>query len=154
MRGRKPKPTVVRSLEGNPGRRPLNDREPRVPDGVPDCPEYLDGEAKAEWFRTASVLREMGLLTKADRTALAAYCVAYSRWVEAEAQVRKYGTIVKSPDKGFPMKSPYLTVADQALETMRKLMVEFGLTPSSRSRIRVPADSEAADEFDLFVEAG
>jgi phage terminase small subunit len=45
-------------------------------------------------------------------------------------------------------------VADQALETMRKLMVEFGLTPSSRSRIRVPGDSEAADEFDLFVGAG
>lgn len=153
MRGRKPKPTTIRLLEGNPGRRPLNDREPDAPDGMPECPEYLDDVAKAEWFRTAAVFREMGLLTPADRTALAAYCVAYSRWVEAEAQVKRFGTIVKSPDKGFPMKSPYLTVADQALETMRKLMVEFGLTPSSRSRIRVPDDAEAAADFDLFVES-
>jgi len=153
MRGRKPKPTSIRLLEGNPGRRPLNDREPNAPDGIPDCPDYLDDVAKAEWFRTASVLSEMGLLSRADRTALAAYCVAYARWVEAEAQVKRYGTIVKSPEKGFPMKSPYLTVADQAMETMRKLMVEFGLTPSSRSRIRTPDRDGPVSDFDLFVES-
>jgi P27 family predicted phage terminase small subunit len=73
--------------------------------------------------------------------------------VAAEEQVAKFGTIVKSPEKGFPMKSPYLTIADQALETMRKFMVEFGLTPSSRSRIRLPGHGPAIDEFDAFVEA-
>ena len=96
----------------------------------------------------------MGLLSVTDRAALAAYCTAWSRWVEAEAMVKKFGTIVKSPEKGFPMKSPYLTIADQALETMRKLMVEFGLTPSSRSRIRVPAGGDEVDELDRFLEAG
>ena len=83
MKGRKPKPTIVRQLEGNPGKRAINDREPVPPDGIPDCPEHLDDEARAEWFRTSKVLKEMGLLSKADRSALAAYCVAYSRWVEA-----------------------------------------------------------------------
>jgi len=154
MRGRKPKPTVLRVLEGNPGRRPLNDREPQAPAEVPECPDFLDDEARAEWFRTAPMLQKMGLLTPADRAGLAAYCVAYSRWVAAERQVQRLGTIVKSPLKNFPMKSPYLTVADQALETMRKFMVEFGLTPSSRSRIRVPEDRGAMDEFDTFLETG
>jgi P27 family predicted phage terminase small subunit len=102
----------------------------------------------------AKVLQDMGLLTRADRAALAAYCTAYSRWVTAERQVQRLGTIVRSPLKNFPMKSPYLTVADQALETMRKFMIEFGLTPSSRSRIRVPEGSRAADEFDAFLETG
>ncbi len=154
MRGRKPKPTVLKILEGNPGRRPLNEREPQAPAEVPECPDFLDDEARAEWFRMAPVLEEMGVLTPADRAALAAYCTAYSRWVTAERQVQRLGTIVKSPLKNFPMKSPYLTVADQALETMRKFMVEFGLTPSSRSRIRVPEDRRARDEFDAFLEAG
>src|SRR5262245_10470136 len=154
MKGRKPKPTIIRILEGNPGKRALNDHEPVPPPGMPDCPEYLDDEAKAEWFRTAKVLHDMQLLSMADRTALAAYCVAYSRWIHAEQQVKKYGSIVKSPEKGFPMKSPYLCIADQAIETMRKFMVEFGLTPSSRSRIRVPGDIEAQDEFDAFLETG
>lgn len=154
MRGRKPKPTLIRQLEGNPGKRALNHQEPVPPAGVPDCPEHLDDEARAEWFRTAAVLLEMGLLSRADRSALTAYCTVYSRWLHAEAQVKKFGSIVKSPDKGFPMKSPYLTIADQALESMRKLMVEFGLTPSSRSRIRVMDDPKARDELDLFLEAG
>lgn len=154
MRGRKPKPTTLKILDGNPGRRPLNNGEPLAPAEVPECPEFLDDEAKAEWFRTAPVLLNMGLLTTADRAALAAYCVVYSRWVAAEAQVRRQGTIVKSPLKNFPMKSPYLTVADQAMETMRKFMVEFGLTPSSRSRIRVPGNPRAMDEFDAFLETG
>ena len=154
MRGRKPKPTTLKILEGNPGRRPLNNREPQAPAEVPECPDFLDDEARAEWFRMAKVLQDMGLLSLADQAALAAYCVVYSRWVTAERQVQRLGTIVKSPQKNFPMKSPYLTVADQALETMRKFMVEFGLTPSSRSRIRVPKASRAADEFDAFLETG
>ena len=153
MRGRKPKPTTLKIIEGNPGKRPLNDREPIPPETIPDCPDWLDQTAQQEWERMSNILQEMGLLTTADRSALAAYCVAYSRWVQAEQQVQKFGTIVKSPEKGFPMKSPYLTVADQALEAMRKLMVEFGLTPSSRSRIRVPEGRDRS-EFDLFVEAG
>jgi P27 family predicted phage terminase small subunit len=96
----------------------------------------------------------MGLLTVADRSALAAYCTVYSRWVHAEAQVKKFGAIVKSPQKGFPMKSPYLCIADQAMEAMRKFMVEFGLTPSSRSRIRVPDSARVVDELEAFLEAG
>jgi phage terminase small subunit len=51
------------------------------------------------------------------------------------------------------MKSPYLTVADQALESMRRLLVEFGLTPFSRCRVKAPADA-APDELDLFTGAG
>lgn len=144
----------MRQLEGNPGKRRLNQREPKPPAGIPECPDFLEGEARAEWFRAAAVLKEMNLLSRADRSALAAYCTVYGRWVHAEAQVKKFGSIVKSPEKGFPMKSPYLSIADQALEAMRKLMVEFGLTPSSRSRIRVQDDSDVRNELEIFLGAG
>lgn len=153
MRGRKPKPTTLKLLTGNPGKRRLNDREPNSPAGIPICPDWLDDEAKAEWGRVTQELDAMGVLTLADRSALSAYCKAWSRWVEAEEQVRKFGMIVKSPEKGFPMKSPYLSVADQALEAMRKLLVEFGLTPSSRSRLRLPGGGEP-DALDQFLGAG
>ncbi len=153
MRGRKPKPTLLKVLDGNPGKRPIDNSEPHPSEGVPDRPDWLDTEARAEWNRVTVELTDMGMLTLADRAALAAYCTAWSRWVEAEAMVKKFGTIVKSPERGFPMKSPYLSIADQALETMRKLMVEFGLTPSSRSRIRVP-EGNAEDELTQFLETG
>ena len=154
MKGRKPKPTLLTMLDGNPGKRPLNEHEPITLQGVPAAPEWLDDEAKAEWERIIPDLAEMGVLSRADRPALTAYCTAWSRWVEAEGMVRKFGMIVKSPEKGFPMKSPYLSIADQALETMRKLLVEFGLTPSSRSRIRTLSAADAGDEFDQFLGAG
>lgn len=154
MRGRKPKPTVLKIREGNPGKRSLNKAEPNAPSDVPTCPDFLDEVAQEEWERISGILTEMGLLSTADRAALSAYCTVYSRWVHAEQQVKKFGTIVKSPEKGFPMKSPYLTVADQAMESMRKFLVEFGLTPSSRSRIRVETKKSAEDEFDAFVGAG
>ena len=154
MRGCKPKPTFLKVLDGNPGKRPLNDQEPRPSQGIPDRPDWLDAEAQAEWERVTAELSDMGLLTLADRAALTAYCIAYSRWVDAEAMVKKFGTIVKSPEKGFPMKSPYLSIADQAMETMRKFLVEFGLTPSSRSRIRLPPGGDEVDELDRFLETG
>ena len=153
MRGRKPKPTRLKLMEGNPGKRRINEQEPQPPEGVPSCPKFLNSDAKEEWDRITGILQEMQLLTHADRAALAAYCVAYGRWVEAEKQVQKYGTIVKSPNKGFPMKSPYLTVAEQSMEAMRKMMVEFGLTPSSRSRIKV-SDQGGHDAFEAFLQSG
>jgi phage terminase small subunit len=77
MKGRKPTPTMLKVLSGNPGKRPLNEREPAAPQGVPEPPEWLDDEAKAEWARVTVDLAAMGLLSQADRPALAAYCTAW-----------------------------------------------------------------------------
>jgi P27 family predicted phage terminase small subunit len=79
-------------------------------------------------------LRAFGLVTVIDKAALAAYCQAWGRWVEAEQQLRKYGPVIKSPS-GFPIQSPYLTIANKAMEQMTRMLVEFGMTPSSRSRV-------------------
>jgi P27 family predicted phage terminase small subunit len=153
MRGRKPKPTTLKILAGNPGHRPLNDREPATPQGMPDCPEFLDDEARAEWDRICRVLAQMGLLSTADRPALTAYCVTYSRWVEAERHVKQHGMIVKSPNKGVPMPNPFLWVATAAMAELRKWLIEFGLTPSSRSRIKAGADRRA-NPLEQFLERG
>src|SRR4030088_1854931 len=102
MRGRKPKPTVLKLLDGNPGKRPLNDREPASIPGIPDMPEDLDDEAQAEWNRIVPELREMGLLCRADRAALTGYCTSWSRCGKAEARVGKGGTTARRPGKKLP----------------------------------------------------
>ena len=68
-RGRKPKPTALKLLEGNPGKRPLNGREPVPPRAALKCPAWLLPEAKKEWKRLAPALEAMGVLTMADLTA-------------------------------------------------------------------------------------
>lgn len=134
MRGRKPKPTVLKLVQGNPGRRPLNEAEPQPPTNMPLAPAHLGEEAKAEWDRLAGVLNEMGVLTEVDRAVLAAYCQAYGRWVEAETKLKETPTLLKTPG-GYVQQSPWLSISNKQVEIMAKLMPELGLTPASRSRL-------------------
>jgi P27 family predicted phage terminase small subunit len=150
MPGRKPKPTALKELAGNPGHRPLNRREPK-PTGTPTCPSHLDADAKKEWRRISKELTSLGLLTSVDRAALAAYCSAWSRWVHADTQVQKFGAVIKSPKSGYPIQNPFVGVANTALDLMRKFLVEFGMTPASRSRIQVAPVAVAEDPFEEFM---
>jgi phage terminase small subunit len=61
MAGRRPEPTALKELAGNPGKRALNTNEPQ-PGGIPKCPPHLDKIAKAEWKRIAAELTTLGLL--------------------------------------------------------------------------------------------
>ena len=79
QRGRKPKPTALKVLEGNPGGRPLNPNEPKPAKKAPRCPSWLEDEAKKEWKRMGKTLEQMGLLTEMDMAAFAGYCQAYAR---------------------------------------------------------------------------
>lgn len=134
QRGRKPKPTAVKELEGNPGKRALNEFEPKPKKKAPKCPTWLDSEAKKEWRRVAKQLEELGVLTEVDMAAFAGYCEAYARWKEAEEFISKHGTIVKTPS-GYWQQVPQVSIAQTYLKIMIKFCEQFGLTPSSRSRI-------------------
>jgi P27 family predicted phage terminase small subunit len=135
VRGRKPIPTHLKILHGNPGKRPLNEAEPTPPADRPERPPHLAGEAAAEWDRVCELLDKMGLLSSADRAVIAAFCEAWGRWVEAEAMVRKIGAVIVTKEKTL-YQNPYLAVANKAIEQFTKLAAELGLTPSSRSRVK------------------
>lgn len=104
-RGRKPKPTALKLLEGNPGKRQLNMNEPRLTQKIPpECPDWLEEEAQAEWNRLSETLFEMGILTDLDVAPFAAYCQAYARWREAEEFISQHGSIADkklSSEVGF-----------------------------------------------------
>jgi P27 family predicted phage terminase small subunit len=150
MRGRPPKPTRIKVLTGNPGKRPLNPHEPRPEAVVPDCPAALGPVAKQEWERLAGELAKLRILTALDRSALAAYCNAYGLWIEAVEAIGKYGSMVKSPS-GYPIQSPYVAIANRQAELMLRIAAEFGFTPASRGRISTPAQKQAS-LFDVLEE--
>ena len=89
MRGRRPKPTRLKVLTGNPGKRPLNNAEPRPEAAVPNCPDELGETARREWNRLVGELASLKLLTNFDRAALAAYCGAYALWAEATEAIAR-----------------------------------------------------------------
>ncbi len=150
MRGRKPKPTKLKVLTGNPGKRPLNYNEPRPEPAIPDCPPELSEAAQREWNRLVGELSKLNLLTHLDRAALAAYCNAYAMWVEAIEAIQKYGSMVKSPT-GYPIQSPYVAIANRQAEIMLRISAEFGFTPASRGRIAAPP-TEQGELFDARAE--
>lgn len=101
---------------------------------LPRCPGHLNPAAATEWRRIARALQSAGVLTTFDRAALAAYCQAWGRWVEAEERLRETPPLVKTPS-GYVQQSPWLLIANKQLELMGRYMVELGLTPAARSRV-------------------
>ncbi|MBF3951906.1 phage terminase small subunit P27 family [Burkholderia pseudomallei] len=154
MRGTKPTPTALKLVRGNPGKRALNDAEPTPAASMPDAPppDWLSAAARKHWPAIARQLQGAGLLTVLDETALGMYCEAFSRWKEANDNVVKYGTVVKSKH-GYPIPSPYLQVANQAYAQLTRLLSEFGMTPSSRSRVSV-SKPDPAEQYAKFVRKG
>ena len=149
-RGPAPQPTNIRILHGNPGKRAFNKQEPQPRRERPSCPRWLKGEARKEWKRVVPELDRLGLLTIVDRAGLATYCQAWSRYVEAEALLDKYGSILKAKDSEYFQVSPYATISKQNALLVKGFCQEFGLTPSSRTRISAPtkpAESDPVEEW-------
>ena len=144
----KPTPTALKLLKGNPGKRPLNKLEPRPRLRVPRVPSHLDDAAKVEWYRVVKELKVLGLVSGMDRAALAAYCQSYSRWSEAEEGVARVGLVVETTH-GNIIQNPLVGIANRSMELMHRFLGEFGMTPSSRSRISVPEarTTDGAEEF-------
>ena len=150
-RGRKPTPTALKVLEGNPGKRKLNDREPQPLQKAPSCPAWLEPEAKKEWRRLAKQMEAIGILTEIDRAAFAGYCQAYARWKEAEEFISQHGTIVRTPS-GYWQQVPQVSIAQTYLKVMNKFAEQFGLTPAARSRIIAGnSQTKAEDELDELL---
>lgn len=140
--GRKTTPTAIKELHGNPGKRPLNKREPKPRIiGALSPPSVMSDDAKREWRRISAELYRLGLLTTIDRASLAAYCQAYGRWFHAERLLRQFeakdpvaGLLAKTTN-GNVIQSPLVGVANKAMADMVRYAAEFGMTPSARTRI-------------------
>ena len=72
------------------------------------------------------ILLSLGLISEIDRGPIAAYCQAWSRWMDAEENVQRFGSVIKTP-KGYPVQSPYVGIANRAMDQMRKFGIEFGI---------------------------
>src|SRR5688572_2686915 len=150
MQGRKPKPTALKMLAGNPGKRALNHAEPKPRLVLPKPPEHLSDDEKLKWKIAVRELYPLGLITTIDKDALAMYCVIFVRWMKAEKIVREKGEIIKTA-AGNIIQNPYLSIANRALDQLNKLGAEFGMTPSSRTRVKVDGVADPSHELEKML---
>ncbi len=141
--GPPPKPSRLKAAAGNPGRRPLNDREPSPKIEVPKMPTWLSAKAKAEWRRIAPELRRLGLVAKIDMAALATYCQAVAEvqiateTIDREGRVCTWPILDKDGNKiGERLKAhPAVQQQRDAMQRVKQFAAEFGLSPSGRTRV-------------------
>lgn len=164
MPGPKPKPTHLKLIEGNPGKRKLPENEPKPEIRAPECPEHLDRVARKEWNRIVPQLVRLQLLSEVDMVTLAGYCQLYSRWVKIEKAIAAKteriekaalaidkdvpeGALITIDTAGNARQSPLVIMARQTLQLIRSYCAEFGFSPAARARISVPGAPETEDDI-------
>ena len=146
-RGPKPRPTALSRRLGNPRKVKLNDAEPEMPAGVPDCPAWLDDEARREWHRIVPILHAAGVLTLADRAVLTGYCVAWSEFHRAIILLQEHGRTMTT-STGYEAQRPEVTMAQKWARIMESFAARLGLSPSDRSSIKAGGKDEPKDVLD------
>jgi P27 family predicted phage terminase small subunit len=111
--------------------------EPKPPSrpGVPRPPERLKGDvARANWKKIATDLWHLGLLPRVSEDILFQYCVASQAYCEAYEMVQRVGAVIKTQSGNY-IVSPWQAVMNRQGEIMRAIAQEFGMTPSSKTRV-------------------
>lgn len=148
-----PKPTALKLLEGNPGKRALDLSDgvnPRVE--IPDAPKHLGKEARKEWKRITPILEELGLISGLDRTALGLYCQTVGRLHELEMAFNGQVSRLEGEDtsyvdavykashavtpSGYAQQSVLVQLIKSHREQVNRYLMHFGLSPAARARVQ------------------
>lgn len=143
--GPKPKPTALRLVHGDRKDR-INTREPAASKKAPRCPSWLPKEARAVWRRTVSQLSEMGVASETDTDLLATYCMAVVTFQRATEEVEREGILIEGRRDG-KVKNPAVQIQRDAARAIAQIGAEFGLSPSSRSRLQRTEDEAGLDDL-------
>lgn len=147
--GRKKLPTSIKEMRGTLQNCRENKDAPKPGRAsILEPPAHLNAIAAAEYMRKAELLDRLGVFKEGDDVALAAYADAYARWVKAVEMYNKTGPLVKDK-KGNPTRNPVGFAINHAVDTMYRFLTEFGLTPASRTRIKVDT-KPTENEWEMF----
>lgn len=145
--GRKSLPTQLKILRGNPGRKPLNRAEPKPAVGQPDPLDALTSGGLAHFRDLTARLSAVRVLTVNDGPALSSLAQSIADYEQATTQLAEMGKVIIT-ERGA-VKNPWTTIQKQAQDAMQRGFADFGLTPSSRSKI-VAAPAGKDDEEERF----
>jgi P27 family predicted phage terminase small subunit len=124
--------------------------------GPPEAPTFLSAAARQEWDRVCPLLFAAGLLTHVDGAVLAAYCVSFARWREAEQLLADPATdlLVPAVSKDRQVPNPLVGIAARAMRDAMRFAGELGMLPAMRSKICAtppPPDVDSNDPAEKYL---
>lgn len=141
-RGRKPKSAAEKRLDGNPGCRPINDREPEPERGFPDPPANMPEEVVEAYMMIGRLVDSMGVLSVVDGILLSVTACAYvrwdrtARWMAIALKQEIIGVLSgETSDQKQWTRSPMAIADRDNSKQLRECLTELGLTPTSRARL-------------------
>lgn len=144
MRGKKPLPTDLKIVKGTDRPDRINKNEPKPAADNIKPPRGLSAEARKQWRVISKQLIDAGMITNIDVSALAMYCETYVIWRKEIDYIHEHGTMLG--DK----RSPRLINAEHAFDKLKAMLVEFGMTPSSRTRVSSSVEKDSENPFAKF----
>jgi P27 family predicted phage terminase small subunit len=156
--GRPAVPTQLKILRGNPGKRKIKAGEPAPPQSGVEMPEYLGPVARARWAVMLPILQGVRVMTRADVEALARYCDTYEWWLATRAKLRAdgdtYPILNDAGDIKYIAQRPEVAIAHKLAAQLHALEADFGLTPSSRTKLATQVEVKKDELEDFFTAHG
>jgi len=161
MAGRKPIPTNLKVLMGNPGKQKLPKGEPEPDANIPAPPAVLNDYALEEWNRVTPVLLALGLISDLTVPAVIAYCDAYSDWrtaTESLNEIKKNKSpleaLIQTTSNGNVIPNQLKLVAKAARADMIRYATEFGGTEIAKIRLAIDPGRGKKKTFEGLINGG
>jgi P27 family predicted phage terminase small subunit len=127
----------------------MNPDEPMPDVASPTAPSTLGKIGKHEWKRICHEMTELGVISRVERSSIERYCLAYQRERESELIVKREGRFLKT-EKGDIREHPASRAARDYAQQCVRLLIEFGMTPCSRSKLHVKKKENTNSDEQLF----
>lgn len=135
MGRRGPAPASKKELEARGSWRAKKRAEnPELVPGTPKCPSWLSKEARDEWDNVIGDLKELGCLAKTHRATIVDFCQAFAELQISTRTLDEVGRVYED-DKGVIRKHPMVAIQHSAMQKVKMLAQELGLSPASLSRV-------------------
>jgi P27 family predicted phage terminase small subunit len=149
IRGRPPKPSAIKKLTGNPGKRKIPVEKDFISADLKP-PTYLNARAQGEWKRLAKELIATGLLKATNAQIFAGYCEAFSMWREANERIKATGLLTKG-SAGNVVANPLIKIAQMERNAMMQFAVELRITKHVQTSIPNFNDNQPENEFESLL---
>lgn len=148
--GRKSVPTNIHVLNGTdrPCRRNEDEPDPGLLESVPPVPEILESETAADvWNENAGKFYSSGVLTSSDIDAFTVLSQITAMWIDAVKEFNRKPVFTVEGGMGTEKQNPLINTINTLSAMSLKYFTEFGMTPSSRTKIKVSGLSKKKNKF-------